>query len=161
MIKHITWPEFLRMIAGDETGARISERTNTPESTISRWLAGKVEPRPKQVVQIAGAYQADPVQALIAAGYLDESEALSLGSVHRSLQIRDFTDLELAREILRRVEAGGSEILETPFDGEHPAMVERDNVRPMRKARQNTEADELRAVAKPGDTVIEIDEFDD
>ena len=161
MSKHITWPEFLRTIAEDETGARISERTSMPESTISRWLSGKVEPRPKQVVQVARAYAADPVHALIAAGYLDESDGLSLGSVHRSLQIRDFTDLELAREILRRVEVGGSELLETPLDGEHPVMVERDNVRPLRKNRKNAEADELGAVAKPGDTVIEIDEFDD
>lgn len=101
-------------------GARIAERTGIPESTISRWLSEKAEPRPRQVVTVTRAYGANPIEGLIAAGYLTEDEIEA--PQPRRLQIRDFTDIELAEETLRRIREGNAPVLEAPYDENHPAM---------------------------------------
>jgi transcriptional regulator with XRE-family HTH domain len=116
----ITWPSYLSAITDGAAGARIAERTGIPESTISRWFSEKAEPRPKQVVIVARAYGANPVDGLIAAGYLDENE-LEVPQTRR-LQLRDFTDIELAEETLRRIREGNAPVLEAPLDENHPAM---------------------------------------
>lgn len=121
-----TWPEYLSAITDGAPGARIAEKTGIPESTISRWFSGKAEPRPKQVVAVARAYGQSPLQALIAAGYLDADELDIPAAEPRRLQIRHFTDLEMAEETLRRIREGGSETLEAPLDSSHPAIARHD-----------------------------------
>lgn len=125
LVTTLTWPEYLSAITDGAPGARIAEKTGIPESTISRWFSGKAEPRPKQVLVVARAYNQHPVQALIAAGYLDEDDVDIQTTEPRRLQIRNFTDLEMAEETLRRIREGGSQTLEAPLDAGHPAMTER------------------------------------
>ena len=60
-------------------------------------------------------------EALIAAGYLEQGDAPSNWNVPRRLQLRDFTDLEIANETVRRI-VEGSPILEAPLDEDHPSM---------------------------------------
>lgn len=121
----ITWASYLSAITDGAPGARIAEHTGIPESTISRWFSEKAEPRPKQVVLVARAYGQNPIQALIAAGYLEPDDVDMPAATPRRLQIRDFTDLELAEETVRRIREG-SPVLETPLNGDHPAMQEPD-----------------------------------
>ncbi|TFC92080.1 MULTISPECIES: helix-turn-helix transcriptional regulator [Cryobacterium] len=163
MTTRVDWPQYLRTITDNAAGARIAERAGIPESTISRWLAGKVEPRPRQVVEVARAYDVHPLQALIAAGYLDDGDMDLPMVMAPQLQLREFTDLELARETIRRIEdqVWNSAVLTQPLDENHPAMQDRGNVTRMRHTPTEDEAEQLGAVAKPGETVIEIDEFDD
>lgn len=116
----ITWPTYLSAISDNAPGARIAERTGIPDSTVSRWFSGKAKPRPDQVVTVARAYGLSPLQGLIAAGYLQEGDVET--AEPRRLAIRDFTDLELAEETLRRIREGGSQTLEAPLDDEHPAV---------------------------------------
>lgn len=118
----LNWARYLRAITGTDTGARISQRTGIAESTISRWLSGSIPARvPRQVVTLAHEYEANAAEALVAAGYLDESD-LVMAEPPRGLQLAHFTDMELAEEMVRRVAAGRSEVLEAPLDENHPAM---------------------------------------
>lgn len=121
----LDWPTYLRSIAGDVPAARIAERIDVSASTVSRWFSGATDPRPRDIIKVARAYGVTPLTALIGAGYLDEGDIKLDASVPRRLQLRDFTDLELAEEMLRRVAAGPSPILEEPLDADHPAMQPR------------------------------------
>jgi transcriptional regulator with XRE-family HTH domain len=117
-----TWPLYLSAITDGQPGARIAERTGIPESTISRWLSDKAEPRPKQVVAVARAYGQNPVEALVAAGYLEEGE-IDVASKPTDLSLRAFTSLAISREMVRRIEEGEDpHMLQSPLDDDHPAM---------------------------------------
>ncbi|MBM7504220.1 helix-turn-helix domain-containing protein [Agromyces aurantiacus] len=97
-----SWAEYVRAVAGRDSGREVALKTGSSESAISRWKSGYSVPDPRQVVTIARAYNRNPVEALIAAGYLTADEA-SIPMTQPSL--RDFSDLELAREMLRRAAA--------------------------------------------------------
>ena len=116
----ISWPSYLAAISDNAPGARIAERTGIPDSTVSRWFSGKAKPRPDQVVTVARAYGLSPLQGLIAAGYLEEGDVETPEPL--GVEIRRFTDLQLAEETLRRIREGGSHTLEAPLDDEHPAV---------------------------------------
>lgn len=125
MTKAHAWAEYLRAITAGATGRQIAQATGIGEATISRWLKGTTDPAPRQVVTVARAYDIPPLDALIATGYLSEEEANRQGGTPRTLQLREFTDHELALEMLRRVDDGKAHPeLEDPLDGDHPAMQE-------------------------------------
>lgn len=132
----VTWPEYVNAAAGDARGADIAAKASVSESTVSRWRSGQVRPDPDQVERFARAYELDPREALRIAGYFAADDMEGLAEAHRrdglprALQLRDFTDLELAQEMVRRIAAGESPVLEEPLDQNHPAM---ENVSPIRK----------------------------
>jgi hypothetical protein len=99
----VTWAEFVRAVVGDESGKATSLRIGQSESAVSRWKTGQVIPMPREAVAFARAYGRNPLEALVAAEYLSEEEVAEPIEVHRTLQLRDFTDLELVQETLRRV----------------------------------------------------------
>lgn len=117
-----TWPEYLNTVTAGDTGARIAQISGVPESTVSRWKKGIYSPKPQHVVAVARAYGANAAEALIVAGFLQEGDVDLSAAAARKVHLRDFTDMELAQEMLRRVAEGGSPILEEPLDAEHPAM---------------------------------------
>lgn len=156
---HVNWAEYLAIISEGATGSDIARQTGVPESTISRWLSSTSAPRPNQVVRVARAYGLNPLTALVAAGYVDESDVDLTAMSPRALQLREFTELELAREMVRRVELGGSDILESPLDGDHPAMTKSNVTRLPHAVPTEEEALDLGAVAHTG--VKEVAEFDD
>lgn len=120
------WTEYLKAITGDSSGREISRRLGISDATVSRWFKGTAAPTARQVSIVARAYKQNPLQALIAAGYLTEEEAgVAEQGAPRLLQLRDFSDLELAKEMLRRVaEPGDHSMLEAPLDETHPAMAQ-------------------------------------
>jgi transcriptional regulator with XRE-family HTH domain len=118
----IDWPAYLRTITDGATGAKIAQRTGIPASTISRWLSGEFDPKPRQVVEVARAYGVHPIPALIAADYLSEEDVDLTGMTPRLLRLREFTELEIAQEMVRRIAEGESVILDAPLDENHPAM---------------------------------------
>ncbi len=122
MTETVTWPVYLRIITDGAPGVEIAKRAAVPNSTVSRWLDGSAHPRPKQVVKIARAYEVDPLQALIAAGYLEPGEVDLAAITPRKLQLREFSELEIAEEMVRRIAEGESQIIEAPLDANHPAM---------------------------------------
>ena len=116
------WPEYLDSITEGDTGARIAHLSGVPESTVSRWRKGTYAPKPMHVVAVARAYGVNAAEALIAAGFLQEGDVDLSADAARKMHLRDFTDMELAQEMVRRVADGGSVALEEPLNGEHPAV---------------------------------------
>ena len=93
----------MRRVTAGATQVQIAEQTGIEQTSISRWLLGKNRPRAELVIQFARAYNRSPVEALIAAGYLNTDE---IGGV-----------IELEAELQRKLEAintGGQEPLQWP-----------------------------------------------
>jgi transcriptional regulator with XRE-family HTH domain len=142
-VQNSSWIDYLRAMAGDDNNADIARKGGVSGATVTRWFQGK-GPDAEQVIALARAYDHRPTDALVAAGYLTESEVRTLGAPPRPLRIRDFTDLEIARETLRRIEEGSHPVLDAPMDAEHPAMQERGNVTQLRPDVSALDEDQLR-----------------
>lgn len=135
-MSEVTWTAFLDATAGEVSGSEIARRLGVNSSTVSRWRAGTASPSAEQVIAFAREYDEDPIYALFAAGFLTLEETKSSGEPPYQMQLRDFSDLALAREIVRRVEEGESVVLDAPLGSEHPALKrERDDLLERRNAR--------------------------
>lgn len=130
-----TWATYMSALSSSQS--EIAIKVGTAQSTVSRWLSGDVVPDARQVITVARAYSMSPVVALVAAGYLTADEITNSGAQPRALSLHEFTDHELVREMLRRVEDGQSHPeLDAPLDETHPAVREQfaDNVTAIRPA---------------------------
>lgn len=128
------------------TGARsvraIAMKAGLEPSTLNRQLTGSNTLAVETVVTICRAFDLDFADAFVAAGYITEAEADRLGA---RVALSEFSDLELAREIVVRIEnATASEDL----TGELPIPI---NVR-------GPVQDDLRAVASDREDADETDE---
>jgi transcriptional regulator with XRE-family HTH domain len=123
-VNNATWADYVRAVMGRESGRSLAARLGQSESAISRWKNGAVVPGAREAVAFARAYDRDPVEALIAADYLTAEDVGRPVEVHRTLQLMDYTDLELAEEMLHRVstQPREHELLTSELDEEHPAM---------------------------------------
>ncbi|MBD8702535.1 helix-turn-helix transcriptional regulator [Frigoribacterium sp. CFBP9039] len=122
-----TWSAFLTAIAGPEAGvpnqSEIARVAGVSTATVSRWVSGEVQPKAEQVIGVARAYGVSPFLALVAAGYLRPGDIEGTLSVPRALQITDFTDLEIAREMLRRVSSAADASATSAPPVDHPAWA--------------------------------------
>jgi transcriptional regulator with XRE-family HTH domain len=95
------WLSYLRSLAGEAASqTAISERTGVDLSTVNRWFMRRQPPSARTVVQVAHAYGVNPIDALIAAGYLDRTD-LDLPPAPM-VSPRDFALEDLLYEISRR-----------------------------------------------------------
>lgn len=69
-----TWWRYVMTLTGDAAQKDIAAATGIDQSSISRWQRGTNTPRAEAVVALARAYGSSPVEALVAAGYLANSE---------------------------------------------------------------------------------------
>lgn len=100
-----TWAEYVRRVTRSMSQTEIAEKTGVAQTAIGRWLRGDTgAPRAESVVAFARAVNKPAIEALIAAGYLEPSDATGAAAVQSS--IRDFTTDELLAEIRRRTIAG-------------------------------------------------------
>lgn len=128
------------------TGARsvraIALAAGLEPSTLNRQLTGSTSLAVETVVTICRAFNLDLADAFVAAGYITEDEANRLGA---RVALSAFSDLELAREIVVRIEnATASEVI----TGDLPIPI---NVR-------GPVQDDLRAVASERTDEDETDE---
>lgn len=128
------------------TGARsvraIALASGLEPSTLNRQLTGSNTLAVETVVAICRSFELDFADAFVAAGWITEAEADRLGA---RVALSAFTDLELAREIVVRIEeATASEAL----TGELPVPI---NVR-------GSVQDDFRAVASERTDDDETDE---
>lgn len=123
MSTHSNWPAYVAALGST---AEVAQAASVNFSTSARWRSGANPPSPGKVIDLARAMHQSPVDALVAAGYLTQEDVNKAGeAVPRPYALRDFTDLELAREAVRRIESGSnSDLLEQPLDGTHPAMTD-------------------------------------
>lgn len=91
-----SWPQYVTRISGGARGVDISRATRVSESTITRWRDGK-QPTPSAAVSVARAYDQNPLEALIVAGYLNVDEMKQHITV-RLVPLSDLSDVELAHE---------------------------------------------------------------
>ncbi|WP_302691079.1 helix-turn-helix domain-containing protein [Curtobacterium sp. Csp2] len=113
----LSWPLFLRSISQNQSMIARAAGVNT--GTVSRWMSGQSQPKAEQVIAVARAYGESPLVALYAAGYLQKDEMNGGYEMPRMLQLKRFTDVELAREILARIEGQDSSVLDEPVDEAH------------------------------------------
>lgn len=122
-----TWAEFLTAVAGPDAPtanqSEIARVAGVSTATVSRWVSGDSRPKAEQVIGVARAYNVSPLLALVAAGYLEQAEVEGELDVPRALAIGEFTELELAQEMLRRVDRGEGAVLEQPVEVDHPAWA--------------------------------------
>ena len=113
MSKTQTWPEYLRRITGGLPPADIAKRSGIPLSTITRWLAGETKPSQKKVDQLSRFFpmKFDEVREVLAsynptprAQTANQVFAIGDDEFSRAELLRMFSDLELAKEFVRRIE---------------------------------------------------------
>ena len=155
-----TWPEYLRRITGGLPPADIARRSGIPLSTITRWLAGETKPSAAKINVLAAHFPLDRDEAhRVVAAYSatprpqERAQVFQIagGQLTRKSLLRMYSDLELATEIVRRIEEHDSIEFAVPFD---PAVHGADtNVTPLRpKVPALEEDEELGAVARPAET---------
>jgi transcriptional regulator with XRE-family HTH domain len=96
------WAEYVRRTTASMTQTEVAELTGVAQTVIGRWLRGEIEaPRAESVVSFARALGHEPVEALVAAGYLTADEAAATIEVRRPLH--DYHTDALLEELRRRV----------------------------------------------------------
>lgn len=97
-----TWWTYFKGVAGTETGRAIAEAAGVSEPQVSRWKSGKNRPDADSLVRFARAYHRSPVEALVAAGYINATEAKAVIEIATSIE--DLPTAALLAEIKRRLE---------------------------------------------------------
>lgn len=94
------WIDYVRQ---DLTGAQdqLAQRAGIAPATLSRWINGKVEPTPDQVIKYARGVSRSPVEALVMAGFLTPKEARATIS---DFTLADVDELALLGELQRRAQ---------------------------------------------------------
>ena len=99
MIVVESWPEYVRRVAGGMRQEQISKTTGISQATVSAWLRGAPGlPKAESVIAFARGFETSPVQALVAAGYLQAEEA----AIKARTPLSEYEELELFEELRRR-----------------------------------------------------------
>lgn len=96
-----TWWEYVVRVSGTDVQKDMAAGSGISESAFSRWKKGTNVVDAGNVVAFARAHHRAPVEALVAAGYLTETEAAEAIEIERGLKAR--TDDELLAEIRLRM----------------------------------------------------------
>lgn len=99
-----TWPEYIRRIAHGQTQAQIAARIGIGRLSVCNWLHGKTKPRAETAIAVARSYQRSPIEALLAAGFLEPAEVGI--AIEARASLHDVPLAQLADEVARRVSAG-------------------------------------------------------
>jgi transcriptional regulator with XRE-family HTH domain len=93
------WWKYVESVTGCASQDRIAQHTGIEPSSVWRWINSRNRPKAENVITFARAYHRRPVEALIAAGYLDPSEAIGVDEV----ALRELSADELIAELRRRL----------------------------------------------------------
>lgn len=101
-----SWAEYVRRVTRNMTQAAAAELAGVNQAAIGRWIRGTTEtPRAESVIAFARALEQQPIQALVAAGFITEDEAPEV--VHMRAPISDYSNEELMDELNRRIKPAG------------------------------------------------------
>lgn len=98
-----TWPSYVRVVAAGASRKRIAELAQLNTSVVARWLNGESRPSAENVVAFARSLNRSPVEALLAAGYLEETDIE--GSVEVMQSLSDLPDDVLIDELRARLQS--------------------------------------------------------
>lgn len=96
-----SWPEYLRRIARGQTQAQIAARIGIGRLSVCNWMHGKTKPKAETAIAVARSYQRSPIEALLAAGFLEPAEVGI--AIESRASLHDFPLAQLADEVARRV----------------------------------------------------------
>lgn len=96
---------YVNRITGGVQNREIAAAIGVDSSSISRWRTGE-QPRVKNVIAFARAFNRPAVEALIAAGYLNISDAYSHVELRAAADLTGASDEELTAELQRRLKQG-------------------------------------------------------
>ena len=94
------WSRYFRRVAGDTPRKDLASAAGVAQSAISRWFNAVARPSADSAISFARGMAANPVEALIAAGYLQEKDVAGVIEV---IQARQWTDAELLAELAARL----------------------------------------------------------
>lgn len=102
------WPAYVRRITAGLDRKRIAAAADMNVSGISRWLNGASRPSPEKAISFARGLNHSPIEALVAAGYLDEEDIGGAVQIVQSLAaLSDDAVIDELRARLRHRGAGG------------------------------------------------------
>ena len=119
-----TWPEYLRRITDGLPPADIARRSGIPLSTVTRWLAGETKPSSAKLAQLSQVFPMRRDEAhTVVANYTPAPRAETAATVYvidgrrisRPNMLRMFSDLEISRELVRRIDEHDSITTPQPF----------------------------------------------
>lgn len=95
-----SWRQWFDRIApADWTERSVARDTGNDNKSVGRWM-DLDQPRAEFILDLARAYNGDPIEGLVAAGFLAPRD-VEESAVERALRIA--TDIQLAQEMYRRV----------------------------------------------------------
>lgn len=98
------WWDYITEIIGDSTYSQAATKAGFDKSAFTRWKKG-ARADPDFVVKIARAYDANVLEALVAAEFITEAEAKLREIKVGGITLNDATNEQLTDEILRRLQA--------------------------------------------------------
>lgn len=99
-VNETRWWKFVQAVAGDVQAKDIADLVGIDKSNVTRWKQGS-RPAVEFVLKFARAYDRPMVEALAASEYITDAEA-NVRTVKAG--VADLSDVDLARELLTRVE---------------------------------------------------------
>lgn len=100
-----TWPEYLRRLVGDQSQSLVASRVGVGRLSVCNWLRGKTRPKAETAILVARTYGRSPIEALLAAGYLNHDELDGPTEIRSSP--KHLSNADLAAEVHRRLLAAG------------------------------------------------------
>lgn len=95
--------EYFIAKTGEKSLRAMAEKSGLDSSVITRQLNGASGLKVETVVAICRAYHLDMAEVFVAVGFITEDEARRF---NRAFDLAAVTELELSKEMLRRVAAG-------------------------------------------------------
>lgn len=103
-VNETRWWKYVQVVAGDVQAKEIADIVGIDKSNVTRWKQGS-RPAVEFVLKFARAFGRPVVEALAESEYITDDEA-NLREV--KIGAEDLTEVELARELLDRVERRAS-----------------------------------------------------
>ncbi|AIT13447.1 immunity repressor [Mycobacterium phage RonRayGun] len=95
------WAAYVQRVSQGASADELAKAAGVHITTVYRWLRKPAQKSPQQVIAFARGLRQSPVEALIAAGYLEPAEVAGVVEVVRSAG--DLPDDELVGELSRRL----------------------------------------------------------
>jgi transcriptional regulator with XRE-family HTH domain len=99
------WWKYVQAVAGDAPNNEIADRVGIDKSNVTRWKQGN-RPAVEFVLKFARSYGRPVIEALAEGEYITDAEA---GIREVQIGVADLGTIDLARELLARVESAESE----------------------------------------------------
>lgn len=100
LVMHEDWPSYVGRVTEGMDRKDIAKAADLNVSGVSRWLTGVSQPSPEKAIHFARSLNRNPVEALVAAGYLEAADIPGAVTIMQPLEAVS-TDALLA-ELRRR-----------------------------------------------------------